>query len=64
MIVFNDKYTKDIIFFIEHCKQPPLLRAASLKLLGFMVYFEIFLKDEIFKNKVYSLILESSNDNN
>ncbi|CDW76050.1 heat repeat-containing protein 6-like [Stylonychia lemnae] len=64
MTVFDEKYTKDIIYYVEHTKQPPLLRAASIKLLGFMVYFDNFFKDEEFKNKVYQLIFENSNDTN
>eukprot|EP00347_Sterkiella_histriomuscorum_P021491 403333793 len=62
--IFDDKLTKEIINFIEHAKYPPLLKAASIKLLGYLVYFDNLFSDIKFKQKAYQLIFENQNDTN
>jgi hypothetical protein len=51
-------------------KAPPLLKAASIKMIGYMVYFDLPLviqnkeEEKQFMNKVYQMVFEFAGDTN
>ena len=66
---FDAELTHSVIlpFLYTSARQlPPLLKAASIKQLGYMVYYdgEVFKDLKAFRQRVYQIILEAANDTN
>jgi len=66
---FDAELTHSVIlpFLYTSARQlPPLLKAASIKQLGYMVYYdgEVFKDVKAFRQRVYQIILEAANDTN
>lgn len=63
-LCFDSTYTNKIVEFCFMVKMPPTLKAAVIKLFGYIIYLDKFRKDQKFMERLFLYIFDNLSDTN